>query len=955
MSDTRFIAFYSYKGGVGRSLALANLAYLLAYEGRKVLILDLDLEAPGQHQTALFREAIVTDRQQVKGFLDLVLSYQEHHDQADKAKDPAETFSWNIQKYMRRSIIFDQRISAKTGNNAESNAIEDNTGIAGGSLWLMPAAGDFGEKYQNNLNQLNWEIFYSKYAGAAFFDALKWLLREQVFDDVLIDSRTGFSDIFYASIFILAETIVCVSSWNRQSIEGIAAAVRILQDPSNQEKYGEKRILLVGSPLPPLLEKEIKAREIKILDEWPEFKQWHLTLPYVPHLALEELILTMESESPKRSTSPYVQKILELYRLLEGQEVVSAVIPPDEVRINPFPAIRVEYWSESQVVNYFVDPGGKIRFALEDFMPTVVFGSRGTGKTMLARWFSFETQVYRLRKSAQQLGPDNISRIGLWFRLDINLLRVFNEDNKELRKIFDLLFGQFLDILILRKALGALDELGGLEAWCDPAKLFSVLTREMGEKHKELDYAAMEEIIEDKLASIRAYINNPDIRNRPYIVQGNILLKLLVEELLDHGCFKPRHYFAIFIDEYENFCSYQQRIVNTRLKQVKESDRVTYKLLARNDGIHTYETMAENQELEETYDLRIYKLDEGLEYKSFFKNISDIVTRHLENSYFFKRRGYTNPEELFDALSLEDEAFSISKRRSNKPLKDWLAKNYQYEDTKKLLLWMDNETNLLRQAVAVVLLNQGKTADDVVNEFKNDSSRARDWYHNYSMGTLYWLCSLYRNTKSYNGFNQIVGIAGNNTRVALDLCYIIIEKWLATEDGHKLPISTKIQDFAIHDQAETYFRQLEVKGQNADQVHRFVERLGRLLEIIHKSPRQSEPEINHFKIIGKLDDESKKFLKCCRAEAVLRWLPGNKTKKLADEHKDAWQLNPRYAPNFNISWRRKKCMDISVSEFKTMYSGSDAKWKTLVSKFEKKYRMLSRGKDALRLQKRLPI
>lgn len=955
MSDTRFIAFYSYKGGVGRSLALANLAYLLAYEGRKVLILDLDLEAPGQHQTALFREAIKTDRQPVKGFLDLVLAYQKYHDLADNAKDPTKFFSWDIQNYMRRSSIFDQRISAQGGDNAENNAIDVKTGTAGGSLWLMPAAGDFGEKYQNNLNQLNWDIFYSKYAGAAFFDALKWLLREQGFDDVLIDSRTGFSDVFYASTFILAETIVCVSSWNRQSIEGTAAAVRTLQDPSNQEKYGEKRILLVGSPLPPLRELETKAREIRIHDEWSEFKQWHLTLPYVPHLALEEHILTMESESPKRSTDLYVQGILHLWELLEGQEEVTAVTPPDEIRINPFPAIRVEYWSESQVVNYFVDPGDNIRFALEDFMPTVVFGSRGTGKTMLARWFSFETQAYKLSKSAQQLGPDTISRIGLWFRLDIDLLRVFNEDNKELRKTFGRLFGQFLDILILRKALGALDELGGLEAWCDPAKLFNVLTREMGKPCKGLDYAAMEEIIEDKLASIRAYINNPDSKNYPYIVQDNILMKLLVEELLDHGCFKPQHYFAIFIDEYENFYSYQQRIVNTRLKQVKESDRITYKLLARNDGIHTYETLAENQELEETHDLRIYKLDEGLEYKSFFKHISDIVVRHLENSDFFKRRGYTNPEDLFDTLSLEDEAFSISKRRNNEPLQDWLAKNYQDEDTKKLLLWMDNETNLLRQAVAVVLLNQGKTADDVVNEFKNDSSRARDWYHNYSMGTLYWLCSLYRNTKSYNGFKQIVGIAGNNTRVALDLCYTIIEKWLATGDEHKLPISTNIQNSAIHDQAETYFRQLEVKGKNADQIHRFVERLGRLFEIIHKSPRQSEPEINHFKINGRLDDESNKFLKCCRAEAVLRWLPGNKAKRLADEHKDAWQLNPRYAPNFNISWRRIKGMNLSVNEFKTLYKGSDTEWGTLVSAFEKKYRNLSGSKNISDSQKHFHI
>ena len=39
--------FYSFKGGVGRSLALLNVAYTLAGRGRHVLVVDMDLEAPG--------------------------------------------------------------------------------------------------------------------------------------------------------------------------------------------------------------------------------------------------------------------------------------------------------------------------------------------------------------------------------------------------------------------------------------------------------------------------------------------------------------------------------------------------------------------------------------------------------------------------------------------------------------------------------------------------------------------------------------------------------------------------------------------------------------------------------------------------------------------------------------------------------------------------------------------
>src|SRR5262245_11020937 len=41
------ITFYSYKGGVGRSMALANTAVILARRGKRVLVVDWDLEAPG--------------------------------------------------------------------------------------------------------------------------------------------------------------------------------------------------------------------------------------------------------------------------------------------------------------------------------------------------------------------------------------------------------------------------------------------------------------------------------------------------------------------------------------------------------------------------------------------------------------------------------------------------------------------------------------------------------------------------------------------------------------------------------------------------------------------------------------------------------------------------------------------------------------------------------------------
>ena len=51
LSMSRVVTFYSYKGGVGRTLALANIGVLLAKRGKRVLLMDWDLEAPGLEDT----------------------------------------------------------------------------------------------------------------------------------------------------------------------------------------------------------------------------------------------------------------------------------------------------------------------------------------------------------------------------------------------------------------------------------------------------------------------------------------------------------------------------------------------------------------------------------------------------------------------------------------------------------------------------------------------------------------------------------------------------------------------------------------------------------------------------------------------------------------------------------------------------------------------------------------
>ena len=71
----QIITFYSYKGGTGRSMALANVAWILASNGKRVLVVDWDLEAPGLHE--YFRPFLGEDPdlESTDGLINMVVSF----------------------------------------------------------------------------------------------------------------------------------------------------------------------------------------------------------------------------------------------------------------------------------------------------------------------------------------------------------------------------------------------------------------------------------------------------------------------------------------------------------------------------------------------------------------------------------------------------------------------------------------------------------------------------------------------------------------------------------------------------------------------------------------------------------------------------------------------------------------------------------------------------------------
>ena len=182
----RTITFYSYKGGVGRTLAAANFAVYLAKLGQRTVMVDFDLEAPGMDS----KFHAVGLPQPKRGLLDYILAYQ------DTGADPGSV----------------QEISVEI-------AVESSGKVA--PLWLIPAGDYLSEDYSRKLDSLDWSrIFSEEREGVAFFQQFLSRIEKELRPDfVIVDSRTGISEIAGLCTQQLADEVVMLSSLSSESIK----------------------------------------------------------------------------------------------------------------------------------------------------------------------------------------------------------------------------------------------------------------------------------------------------------------------------------------------------------------------------------------------------------------------------------------------------------------------------------------------------------------------------------------------------------------------------------------------------------------------------------------------------------------------------------------------------------------------------------------------------------------
>jgi cellulose biosynthesis protein BcsQ len=269
-----FVTFYSFKGGVGRSMALINTAGILAGQrGFRVLVIDVDLEAPGL--SYLDPSAPDESPSQIQrelpyesGFVDLLTDAKLSGETADLFKLTPDALA---EKYTKTITI-----------PTDSREFPD------GSLRVMPA-GKLDATYASRLNALNIGDLYRVGIGEPLIRAFKKKIAESgLYDYVLVDSRTGLSDEAGMCTRDLADHLMILSGLNRQNVEGTSEFLRALLIATE----GKKTLQIILSPMPNgedrLADEREKIAGKAFSDAWKTKIDLSLQIPYHPQLALTE-------------------------------------------------------------------------------------------------------------------------------------------------------------------------------------------------------------------------------------------------------------------------------------------------------------------------------------------------------------------------------------------------------------------------------------------------------------------------------------------------------------------------------------------------------------------------------------------------------------------------------------------------------------------------------------------
>ena len=199
------VSVHSFRGGTGKSNTCANLAAVWAEQGRRVGVIDADIQSPGIH---------------------VILGVN-----GDEVSGSLNDFLWHGRDL--RDVAMD--------------VTSRQPGALAGRLFLIPSSMEPGKITQ---------VLRQGYDAQRLTAGLRQLVEELQLDVLLIDTHPGLNEETLLSL-VISHALLIVMRPDKQDYEGTAITARVAQE------LGVPRILLLVNKAPPDLDPQAVARRVE--------------------------------------------------------------------------------------------------------------------------------------------------------------------------------------------------------------------------------------------------------------------------------------------------------------------------------------------------------------------------------------------------------------------------------------------------------------------------------------------------------------------------------------------------------------------------------------------------------------------------------------------------------------------------------------------------------------------
>jgi len=337
------VTFYSFKGGVGRSMALVNVAEILADRGYRVVVCDWDLEAPGLERYFTAREdpnapwqSTLERLTATPGLMDLISEYRDSLSLPVSDEMTGDDYATVGDINVRRPASVTVPVSDR---NEESPGRLRRTG----SVRLLTVGrrdGAYQQSYAELVRSFDWDEFYTRWAGGSYIEFLR---RDLDGDEdapgaaeiILLDSRTGVTEHGGICTHHLADLVLLLTAANDANVAGTSWMAKALTE-QRLVALREGRpieVLPVAARIEQTSQKdEVVQFRARFVDQFSRYIvkasgvdlegadfEFAAEIPYMPYYSFEERVCAREPSSKRE------QKLYNAYAALTDSIISNGV------------------------------------------------------------------------------------------------------------------------------------------------------------------------------------------------------------------------------------------------------------------------------------------------------------------------------------------------------------------------------------------------------------------------------------------------------------------------------------------------------------------------------------------------------------------------------------------------------------------------------------------------------